>query len=97
MLLSIFISIHVAPCGPVKPDRLLDIALQCKTILQCLNLFAIFNCRFISREHIVLCIVASTLFKSVFYYLHMEVEEDLLKYRGLRRCVIRDNKYSALC
>ena len=41
--------------GQVKSDRLLDHALQLKTIIQYPNHFAIYNCRFISyREHNVI-------------------------------------------
>ena len=51
----ILVSIYVATRGPVKSDRLLDHALECKTIMKYLNLFAIDHCRFIShREHKVI-------------------------------------------
>ena len=51
--IHINIGIRLAHFVTVKSDGLLDHALQCKTIIQYLNIFAIDHYRFISRrEHV---------------------------------------------
>ena len=52
IFISISISIYIAPSRLVKSDRLLDHALECKTIIKYLNTFAIDYCSTIFISHL---------------------------------------------
>ena len=85
--IHIIIGFRLAYFVAVKSDRLLDHALQCKTIIQCLNLFAFDHYRFISRrEHDVI--------HDHILYCHL-LNKQKQKYRGMFETQKSRNKTSS--